>query len=121
MKLAVPAAALILFAACAPAAFAADPVPDVPAAAHAQGYVALAAGADLFEIQSSQLALQGSASGADFDKAYLQAQVTAHQAALAIHTGYAQRGDREALRQAAGAAVPIVQMHLDRVRMLAGA
>lgn len=51
--------------------------------------------------------------------AYLAQQRTAHQEALALHQGYADNGDTDALRRAAAAAVPIVQQHLTKVQELA--
>jgi putative membrane protein len=134
------------------------------------GYVTMAAASDLFEIQSSQLALSRAqrqevrdfaqmlvthhtqttqqlttaaqaagmsppaptlmpmqarmmeelqqASGANFDRVYMRQQVPAHEMALALHSNYAARGDTPALQAVAGAAVPIVQQHLDRARQL---
>ena len=133
-------------------------------------YVQMAAASDLFEIQSSQLALSRAqrpevrefaqmlithhtqttqqltaaaqaagmtppppmlmpmqqrmmeelqqASGASFDGVYMRQQVPAHEMARALHANYASRGDNPALRVVAGAAVPIVQQHLDRARQL---
>ena len=62
----------------------------------------------------SQLA----ASGANFDRMFLQQQLTAHQQALAVLQGYAAGGDVGALRQAAGSAVPMVQGHIAQVQRL---
>jgi putative membrane protein len=133
-------------------------------------YVRLAAASDMFEIQSSQMALSRAqspavrqyaqmlvthhtqttqqlmaaaqasgmspppmtplpivqrmlgelqrASGANFDRVYLTQQVPAHEMALALHSNYSQRGDTPALRTVAGAAVPIVQQHLDEARRM---
>lgn len=64
--------------------------------------------------------LRAAPAGAGFDSIYLEQQVQAHQMALALHSNYAQNGDSPPLRQTAGAAAPIVQQHLDRVRQLAG-
>lgn len=47
-----------------------------------------------------------------FDMAFNQAQIAAHQEALALHRGYAERGDVPALRATAAKAVPVVEMHL---------
>lgn len=134
-------------------------------------YMSMAASSDMFEIQSSQLALQASqnpavrsyanlmiahhqattqnlmaaaqsagltmptpmlvpqhaqmlqqlqaaGTGAAFDAAYKQAQIMSHQEALNLHSNYAQGGDVPALRQVAGAAVPIVQQHLTSAQNL---
>jgi putative membrane protein len=56
--------------------------------------------------------------GAAFDSAYIRQQVMAHEMALALHSNYAKSGDTERLRQAAAAAAPIVQQHLERVRAM---
>ncbi|HMC92945.1 MAG TPA: DUF4142 domain-containing protein [Allosphingosinicella sp.] len=63
--------------------------------------------------------LRAAPAGAGFDRVYLDQQVQAHQTALALHSNYAGHGDSPPLRQVAGAAAPIVQQHLDRVRQLA--
>ena len=136
-------------------------------------YVGMAAASDLFEVQSSQLALTraqspavrdfaqmmiadhgnttrqlitaaqavgigpvapallptqarmmqrlgAAGSGPAFERVYLDQQVEAHRAALALHSHYAQDGDTPQLRTVAAAAAPTVQVHLDRVRQLAG-
>lgn len=56
--------------------------------------------------------------GADFDRLYMRQQVQAHEAALALHGGYATGGDAAALRAVAAAAVPVVTQHLERARAL---
>ena len=133
-------------------------------------FVRMAAASDLYEIQSSRLALQRSrnpeirrfaqmlithhtqttrsvtaaarrsritpppprlmpmqqqmmnelrrARGNDFDRVFMMQQVPAHEMALALHRNYASRGDRPALRQAASAAVPIVEQHLAQARSM---
>ena len=53
-----------------------------------------------------------------FDAAYLGQQVPAHQEALALHQNYAANGDTQALRAAAGSAVPIVQQHLTEAQSM---
>jgi len=74
----------------------------------------------LLPMQSRMMNDLQSASGADFDRVYLSQQVQAHEMALSLHSNYARGGDAPALRAVAGAAVPIVQQHLDRARQLAG-
>jgi putative membrane protein len=54
------------------------------------------------------------------DSLYLRDQVAAHEHALALHQGYAERGDNPALKQAAAKIAPVVQAHLDQARSLAG-
>ena len=53
---------------------------------------------------------------ASFDMAYRDAQIMAHQQALTLHQNYANGGDVPALRTVAGAAVPIVQGHLNSLQ-----
>ena len=52
-------------------------------------------------------------SGAAFDKLYLDQQKQAHTAALALHRGYAEKGDKPALRETAGKIAPVVARHLE--------
>lgn len=52
------------------------------------------------------------------ERVYLRNQVLAHEEALALHSGYAQNGDRAELRTAASSAVPIVRQHLEDARRL---
>lgn len=62
--------------------------------------------------------LQGM-TGAGFDSAYVQQQVTAHQQALDLHSSYAKNGTDANLKTAARAAVPIVSAHLQMVQGMA--
>ncbi len=55
----------------------------------------------------------------DFDKAYVDGQVAAHEEALALLQSYSTGGDVPAMKTFATAAVPMVQTHLDRARALA--
>jgi putative membrane protein len=135
----------------------------------APGFLAKAASGDLFEIQSSQMALQMSANpavrnfanlliadhtrmsqvmmaaarsagivppppailpeqqamlaqlsaaGPNFDVAFREAQITAHQGALGLMQNYAASGDVPALRTAAQQAIPTIQMHLAQAQGL---
>ena len=74
----------------------------------------------LMPMQQDMLRRLEGASGAAFDREYLNQQVQAHQMALALHRNYASNGDTPALRQVASTAVPVIQMHYDRVRGMAG-
>jgi putative membrane protein len=56
--------------------------------------------------------------GSAFDTAYLQQQRTAHDQALALHSGYAKTGDTPALRAVAKSAVPIIRHHIERLQSL---
>lgn len=58
------------------------------------------------------------ASPADFDKVYLSQQEAAHNEALTLMQGYADKGDDVGLKAAAAKAVPKVQAHLDKVKAL---
>jgi putative membrane protein len=58
---------------------------------------------------------------ADFDKVYLDQQEAAHNEALTLMKGYADAGDDAGLKAGAAKAVPIVQMHLDKVKALKAA
>jgi putative membrane protein len=56
------------------------------------------------------------ASDADFDKAYMDAQVDGHQAALDLMTRYAKDGTVPALQAAAASTAPTVQEHLTKAK-----
>ena len=62
--------------------------------------------------------LRAAGSGPSFDMAFRQAQISAHQQALALHQNYAANGDVPALRNAAAQIVPVVQMHLSQAEAL---
>ena len=53
------------------------------------------------------------ASGAEFDRLFVEQQKTAHQKALATLQGYSSGGDNEALKAFAQKATDVVQGHLD--------
>jgi len=55
---------------------------------------------------------------ADFDKVYLAQQEAAHNEALTLMQGYADRGDVTDLKAAAAQAVPKIRAHLDHVKQL---
>ena len=136
----------------------------------ANSYLTMAGASDLFEIQSSELALEKSgnagvreyaqmmidhhrkttqdvtaaaratsltpsaptlnsmqrdmmtqlqaASGADFDRLYIDQQRQSHQMALALHSTYAEEGDTPQLQAVARTAVPIIQQHITKVQGL---
>lgn len=58
------------------------------------------------------------AAGPNFDMAFKDVQVRAHQEALTLHQNYASGGDVPALRTVAAAAAPIVQQHLTAAQAL---
>ena len=61
------------------------------------------------------------AAGPNFDRVYLQQQMTAHQQALQMQQGYAAQGDNPALKAAAASAVPVIQGHLAQVQQIMAA
>lgn len=56
--------------------------------------------------------------GADFDKAYIDGQVSAHEDALSLMKNYADKGDTPSLKAAAGEILPKVREHLDMAKKL---
>jgi putative membrane protein len=56
--------------------------------------------------------LRAAGTGYNFDAAYRQAQIDAHQQALALMQGYATSGDVLELRNAAASSIPMMQRHL---------
>jgi len=65
---------------------------------------------------SSQL--QSAASGADFDRAYLDGQVTGHQNTLSFLQQAQNQAQNADLKQMITTAIPDVQQHLERARAL---
>ena len=73
----------------------------------------------LLPAQQSALAqLQAAGTGPNFDMAYRQAQIDAHNQAIGLMQNYSASGDVPALRSAAGGAIPMMQMHLQQAQML---
>ncbi len=60
----------------------------------------------------------GEARGPDFDKAYIQAQVRAHQQAVDLFTAYVQSGDQADLKLWAAQTLPKLQQHLQRAQQM---
>lgn len=172
LALALGSPALAQHSSAPMASMAADPGVSPLTGVSATDYVKLAADADMYEIQSSRLALTRSkrddvknyaremisdhslttkslmaalknkdrtiaapstrlssenaakiellkkAPRASFDDLYLQQQAQAHQAAWALHKGYATDGTDPALKQIASAAVPVVERHLGHSKQL---
>lgn len=58
------------------------------------------------------------ASGADFDRLFLEQQKTAHQKALALLQGYSTGGDNEALKDFASKTAGAVKGHLDHANSI---
>lgn len=59
------------------------------------------------------------ADAASIDAVYLAHQKTAHDAALALHQGYAAGGDTPSLKKAASEIVPVVESHRTELGKLA--
>jgi putative membrane protein len=74
--------------------------------------------ATLTSDQQSKLDDLGKLKGADFDKAYVDGQISAHEDALSLMKGYADKGDTPSLKTAAGEIRPKVQDHLDMAKKL---
>jgi putative membrane protein len=74
--------------------------------------------AKLDDEHEAKLAKLKDLSGAEFDKAYLDAQVEGHQAALEVQQGYAASGDNAKLKLWAGKTAKAVQMHLTKAESL---
>jgi len=72
----------------------------------------------LTEDQNEDLASLGKLKGADFDKAYIDGQVDAHEDALELMQGYAKDGTVPGLKSAAGEIAPVVQKHLTEAKGL---
>ncbi len=65
-----------------------------------------------------QAKLDGLKTATNFDKAYLDNQVDAHQGALNLMQRYAQDGDVPAIKAFAAATAPVVQQHFDHAKTL---
>ena len=68
--------------------------------------------------QKDMLDMLKSANGADFDKSFLDQQVTAHGKALAMLNAYAAGGTDDPIKRFATKAAPVVQGHLDKAKSL---
>lgn len=53
-----------------------------------------------------------------FDQIYLQQQLEAHQAAWALHKGYATDGTDPSLKQVASTALPVVEGHISMLKSM---
>jgi putative membrane protein len=62
--------------------------------------------------------LRAAGTGPGFDMAYRQAQIDAHNQAIALMQNYSAGGDVPARRRAAAGAIPMMQMHLQQAQML---
>lgn len=55
------------------------------------------------------------------DAVYLQHQLTAHQAALALHQNYAAKGDNDALKKTANEMVGVIKGHIAELQRISSA
>jgi putative membrane protein len=91
---------------------------DLKTAIAASGQTALQLPTALPADMQSRLDDLGGKSPADFDKAYLDDQIDAHQNALNLLQRYAEDGDVEAIKTFATTTAPVVQQHLDNAKAL---
>ena len=68
--------------------------------------------------QNDDLTELGKLKGADFDKAYIDGQIDAHDDALELMENYAKDGEVASLKAAAGEIAPAVKTHLDMAKAL---
>jgi len=59
-----------------------------------------------------------SAQNSTVDAVYLRHQVTAHQAALAMHQNYAANGDNDALKKTANEMVGVIKGHIAELQRI---
>jgi putative membrane protein len=62
--------------------------------------------------------LRASGTGMNFDMAYQQQQISAHQQAISLMQNYSASGDVPALRNVAAGAIPVMQKHLSMAQSL---
>ena len=72
----------------------------------------------LSDDQQQMIAQLTAATGADFDRVYVQQQLQSHQMALMVQTAYSQSGDDKKLRNTAAKIVPVVQHHIQELSEL---
>ena len=74
----------------------------------------------LTDDQMKMIADLRSRHGGDFDRAYMDQQVHAHEMALQLMQGYANAGHPGPIRDAAAKTAPLVQQHLEMARRVRG-
>jgi predicted outer membrane protein len=62
--------------------------------------------------------LRSTPAGPAYDAAFVNAQITGHNEAFAIHGTYARSGDNPALRRIAAGALPLIRTHLAQLARL---
>jgi putative membrane protein len=75
---------------------------------------------ELDETHQAQLDALENADGDAFDAAYIDAQVKAHDEAVALFEGYASGGPDGALKDFATRTLPTLKMHQEHIHTLAG-
>lgn len=75
---------------------------------------------ELDDAHQSQLDALETADGGAFDAAYIDAQVKAHDEAVALFEGYATSGPDGALKDFAAKTLPTLKMHQEHINALAG-
>lgn len=73
---------------------------------------------ELDKRRSSLLEHLQKAADDDFDKTYVDQQKLAHQEAVTLHKGYADRGPNPQLRSVAAGGLPMIQRHLTALERL---
>ena len=58
--------------------------------------------------------------GGDFDRAYMDQQIHAHEDALQLMQGYGMNGHPGPIKDAANKTAPLVQQHLDMAKRVRG-
>lgn len=86
----------------------------------AAGEASVTLPAQMDEKHAAELEKLKNAQGEQFDAAYVQAQLAAHQEALKLLRSYAQGGDSEPLKAHAAKTAPVVQGHLEHAQRLSG-
>lgn len=88
---------------------------EMLAAATAQG---VTPAETLDQAHTDKLAQLQAATGADFDRLYIDMQVEAHMQAVALFSGYATNGEAGPLKDFAVKTLPTLQQHYDEVVQL---
>ncbi len=89
---------------------------DIKAAAKTAGIMVPAP--KLEPMQARNIAALRAAKGEARDRLYTDQQKVAHQAALALHQGYAANGTAAPLKTVATAIAPVVEQHLQHVQAM---
>ena len=84
--------------------------------ASAKGKAGVSAPTDLDADHKAKLGQLRNASGADFDRQYVNVQIDAHEQALKLHQGYAKNGDNKELKDAADDIADDVEDHLEKIK-----